>query len=846
MQRTWFTWWSAAVAASPAWAGPADDDVTALIAAWRDGVVLAEGASDLPDGRRDDVTWVGIRLQEARRERTEAALAALRADLGAPRRPGRQTLDWLTHVERDVADGDLAALSDLLAALTADVAALPAGRLQDDATARIAAVRRRADTAGQAFREEARSGVRAGWSAYVEGLDADVDAVLAAWSTELSRNTTATRGWADNPLEVFGTTLPDRTFVLTFDDGPHATHTPEILRILREHGVHAVFFQVGRNVGRVGEDGDVALTEGGHYARQIVAEGHLLGSHTWSHKNLPTQDDATLATQLDLADTVLDAVSGEDVRLIRPPYGGRDERVLAALQERGARAYLWNVDSRDWADPVPESVAATVLDQVRARGHGVLLFHDVHPQTVAALPLVLSAMQSEGYRFVLWDGEHIVGERGAGAPAAPPPPREDLYADSWAVVVGVDDYAAWPRLSHAVADAEAVADALVDRFGFPEDHVVRLYDADATRADVLRVLGDELPGRVGPDDRVFVYFAGHGATRDLPGGGQRGYLVPVDGDAQNLQSTAISLSDLDDVQALLPAKHVLLVTDACYSGVALTRAGGWAGDPRRFLREVTSRRARQILTAGGADEPVSDQGPDGHSIFAWTLLQALDGAGDLNGDGFLTASELSAFVAPRVSALSAQTPAFGSLAGSAGGDFVFTLDASQALLSDLSSARVDDAELARAKAMLAAKEEETRALQAELSRLAALAATRGADPTRRAAELHAYGLAQYREGRVTEAYEALSEAVRLAPDDVELVNNVGYVLQQLGEHDQARGWFDHAIALDANRAVAWLNRADSLAALGQRDAAAADYRRYLEMVPDSPARRRIQEFLVGG
>jgi uncharacterized caspase-like protein len=80
-----------------------------------------------------------------------------------------------------------------------------------------------------------------------------------------------------------------------------------------------------------------------------------------------------------------------------------------------------------------------------------------------------------------------------------------------------------------------------------------------------------------------------------------------------------------------------------------------------------------MLTAGGADQLVSDGGPNGHSVFTWTLLQGLGGKADLNGDGLITATELAAYVAPAVASVSQQTPAFGSLPGSEGGDFVFEL-----------------------------------------------------------------------------------------------------------------------------------------------------------------------------
>ena len=98
----------------------------------------------------------------------------------------------------------------------------------------------------------------------------------------------------------------------------------------------------------------------------------------------------------------------------------------------------------------------------------------------------------------------------------------ELYDDSWAVVIGVNQYEKWPRLQYAVNDAEAVRDKLVT-LGFPQQNVIYLTDGEATKDRIELILGDELRRKVGEDDRVFIYFAGHGQTEDLPGGKQEGY-----------------------------------------------------------------------------------------------------------------------------------------------------------------------------------------------------------------------------------------------------------------------------------------------------------------------------------
>ena len=273
------------------------------------------------------------------------------------------------------------------------------------------------------------------------------------------------------------------------------------------------------------------------------------------------------------------------------------------------------------------------------------------------------------------------------ARAAAPLAGVRLYRESWAVVVGINAYKNWPRLSYAVNDAQAVRDMLVRTYAFPPDHVTTLLDGEATREKILAALGDNLADakKVSHDDRVFVFFAGHGVTRKLPSGKSQGYIVPVDAAAQSFQSQAISMTNLQDASDAIPAKHVFFVMDACYSGLALTRggsAGGGGADRRQYLMEITRRQSREVLTAGGGDEQVADNGPGGHSIFTWTLLQGLGGKADLDGDGAITATELAAYVAPGVSSLSRQTPVFGHLVGSEGGDLVFVLKPEDEFLSE--------------------------------------------------------------------------------------------------------------------------------------------------------------------
>ena len=220
------------------------------------------------------------------------------------------------------------------------------------------------------------------------------------------------------------------------------------------------------------------------------------------------------------------------------------------------------------------------------------------------------------------------------------------YESRHALVIGVSEYEsdAFPSLERAAADAESMARVLAADFGFAEENVHLLTRGNATQDALEEALEDWVasPSRVGPHDLVVVYFAGHGVTRDLGERGQRGYLVPTDGranpDGTPVWGSLISMNDLEDVSEAIPAKHVLFVLDCCFSGLAIDRS------PLRVAPGL-SGRARQVLTAGAADQAVLDSGGnDGHSVFTGALLDGLGGKADVDGDDVLTFGELAFYV----------------------------------------------------------------------------------------------------------------------------------------------------------------------------------------------------------
>lgn len=711
---------------------------------------------------------------------------------------------------------------------------------------------------------------RADWDAYVDSVrdKYNADDILKSLRGELPNDT---RGAAPKSPqreaearanEISGRNLPPKTLLITFDDGPHPRYTDQLLAILARYKIKALFFQVGKNLG-ISKDGKVSLiAQNAAVEKRIVAAGHAIANHSYSHAFLPKLDDKRLAEEIDSTQQLIDAAVPEGpgrTAMFRAPYGARNPVVLNDLADRKLRSVMWNIDSLDWEDPVSDSVAKRVIAQVEQQGRGIILFHDIHARSVEALPQVLDALIAKGYKFASWNGSELVVDNAA----VPAPVSEPLYRESYAVVIGIDDYANWPKLRYATHDAQSIRDVLVQKYGFKEANVTLLTNKQATRENIMAVLGGTLADarKVKREDRVFVFFAGHGATRRLPSGRDLGYIIPADAAADNF-TQAISMTQLQDVSEAIPAKHLLFIMDSCYSGLALTRGGG-RPDGNVYARELARRGARQMFTAGGADEQVADNGPNGHSIFTWTLLQGLEGKADLNGDGVITASELAAHVAPVVSTLSRQTPAFGNLVGSEGGDMVFETGHASEYLSGESAQLDDEAtkladQIAKLKGEIAAKAERNAKLRAELASLQAGSAGQppAAAPIPPAPPLPAAGpmtasahndrgTALFREKQYTEAQAEFEAAIKADPNFALAANNLGFAHYKLEHFPQAAQWFEKTIVLDPRRAVAYLNLGDVYVKLDKKPEAKRAYEKYLELAPSGRGADLARQALKG-
>jgi uncharacterized caspase-like protein len=241
--------------------------------------------------------------------------------------------------------------------------------------------------------------------------------------------------------------------------------------------------------------------------------------------------------------------------------------------------------------------------------------------------------------------------------------------------IGIDRYRHWRQLGNAVSDATGAA-ALFRQLGF-EDVVRPLLDEHATRAAIDELVTDEL-AHLDANDSLVVFFAGHGGTRTQAVNGREvrtGYLIPVDAadDARRVASW-IELDGWLRRIALLPPRHIVVILDACYSGIALSSAVRWGRDsgalPALPFAAANARMSRRILTSARDDERALDSGPvHGHSLFTGCLIEALTGGvlavGEREGRPVAIAGDIGHYVRRRVHTYEGrpgwqQTPDFGT------------------------------------------------------------------------------------------------------------------------------------------------------------------------------------------
>lgn len=188
---------------------------------------------------------------------------------------------------------------------------------------------------------------------------------------------------------VIGWEYPANTWSLTYDDGPATTSTDAVLEVLAAGGVKATFFQVSK-----------MLVANPDRATQVREAGHELANHSWSHKNLVNFGQTTLDTEIRSSAAEIQKTHGVRPRFFRLPYGSgvNNSNIRRTIAEEKQIHVFWNVDSLDWQDKDPASVARRVIKQMGEQKKGVILFHDVQAHTHKASKTVIEHLKKIGAR----------------------------------------------------------------------------------------------------------------------------------------------------------------------------------------------------------------------------------------------------------------------------------------------------------------------------------------------------------------------------------------------------------------------------------------------------------------
>jgi peptidoglycan/xylan/chitin deacetylase (PgdA/CDA1 family) len=184
--------------------------------------------------------------------------------------------------------------------------------------------------------------------------------------------------------------LRDGEVVITLDDGPWAGNTPAVLRALAAHCTKATFFSIGKHAMWHPE-----------ILRQVAAEGHTVGTHTWSHAVLAKKPAADAKDEIEKGfSAVRWAMGAAPAPFFRFPTLAHPAEMVTYLGERNIGIFSTDMDSFDYKLKKPELVIKSVMDKLKKHGKGIILMHDFQRVTAEAMPELLNQMKAAGFKIV--------------------------------------------------------------------------------------------------------------------------------------------------------------------------------------------------------------------------------------------------------------------------------------------------------------------------------------------------------------------------------------------------------------------------------------------------------------
>lgn len=193
--------------------------------------------------------------------------------------------------------------------------------------------------------------------------------------------------------------LQDKELVLTFDDGPHSRLTEQLLDILDQHQTKVNFFVVGKRVQSTPNITQIAWSR-----------GHTIGSHSMSHPDLRKQSFSSAIQEIYGAFNAIVDARAVAAPFFRFPYGAATSSLQNDLNANDIVEFFWNIDTLDWKKKNPSTLLSYAVSQIERQGSGIVLFHDIQPQTIAIMPALLKHLNANGYKSIMFRPDRWLDE----------------------------------------------------------------------------------------------------------------------------------------------------------------------------------------------------------------------------------------------------------------------------------------------------------------------------------------------------------------------------------------------------------------------------------------------------
>jgi cellulose synthase/poly-beta-1,6-N-acetylglucosamine synthase-like glycosyltransferase/peptidoglycan/xylan/chitin deacetylase (PgdA/CDA1 family)/spore germination protein YaaH len=433
-----------------------------------------------------------------------------------------------------------------------------------------------------------------------------------------------------------------KKLALTFDDGPDPQWTPQILDILKAKHVKATFFVIGEN-----------MEANPELVQRIVAEGHDVGSHTFTHPNLDDTPAAAVGLELNATQRLFQALTGRSLRLFRPPYLGdaapsdeADLQPVELAQDLGYITVGMHIDPSDWELPGTKAILQRTLAGVHVtnpdlRGN-IILFHDAggdRSQTVAILPKIIDTLRAQGYQFV--PVAQLVGlSRKQAMPYLPLTPtlimdRVVFLTFSWAglilyycflaaIFLGIARLLVWCILAlfNRPREAEQAAPPMLDKDAALVSVIVPAFnEAKVIAATVERILASNHPNL----NVIVIDDGSHDTTADVV---ERGF-------GTDARVKLIRIANAGKANALnVGLSHatgdvvVALDADTQFNADTISRLVRWFADPRVGAVAGNAKVGNRIniITRWQALEYIVSQNLERRALAALDTLTVVPGA----------------------------------------------------------------------------------------------------------------------------------------------------------------------------------------------------------------------------